>query len=547
MPTHQVENQPPLLVDYNLFTTDLSLQEAIGREGGGWIAGRATELGALLGQAEMIECGATANRALPELQTHDRFGYRRDVVTFHPAWHRVMGLSIQYGLHSLPWYETKAGAHVARTALYYQMAQIEAGHCCPITMTFAVVPAIKHQPDVAEVWLPKITATDYDPTFKPAQEKKGVICGMAMTEKQGGSDVRSNTTKARPIGSGGPGGEYLLTGHKWFVSAPMSDLFLMLAQSPGGLSCFAVPRWRPDGTVNHLYLQRLKDKLGNRSNASSEMELEEAWGQMVGEEGRGVPTIIQMVNHTRFDCIMGSAGIMRQAVVQALHHTTYRKAFGAKLIDQPLMKNVLADLALESEAATVLMARLARSYDEGESSESAKLLQRIGTAISKYWVCKRAPVHIYEAMECLGGGGYVEESIMPRLYREAPVNSIWEGSGNVSCLDVFRAAQKEPGTLEVLWQEIADAGGGEARLDRYVGELKDDIARADNVELVARRLVERMVLALQASLLVRHAPPFIADAFCASRLAGDWGHVFGTLPTGVDFAAILKRACLRGL
>jgi putative acyl-CoA dehydrogenase len=420
--------------------------------------------------------------------------------------------------------------------------QIESGHTCPISMTYASLPSLRLEPDIAAEWEPLIKSTAYDPSFRPATQKKGVLIGMAMTEKQGGSDVRANTTRAKPIGSGGPGGEYSLTGHKWFCSATMSDAFLVLAQAPGGLSCFLLPRWTPGGERNRFFIQRLKNKLGNRSNASSEVEFESAWARRVGEEGRGIPTIIQMVMHTRLDCVIGAAALMRQAVVQALYHCHYRAAFGKKLIDQPLMQNVLADLCLESEAATVLMMRLARAFDQRNVEETGRAMQRLATALSKYWFCKRTPYHVFEALECLGGNGFVEDSCMPRLYREAPLNSIWEGSGNVNCLDVLRALRHEPELGEAVLSEIKQATSSNRDLDRTLDHLKSVLSSKEVDERGARLLVEHLAIALQASLLLRYSPPAVAEAFCASRLRGEWGHSFGTLPSNTDFKAILKRA-----
>jgi putative acyl-CoA dehydrogenase len=434
---------------------------------------------------------------------------------------------------------------VARAAKFYVWSQVEPGHGCPISMTYAVVPALRNQPEVAAEWEPRLTSTTYDRRFLPATEKRGAIAGMAMTEKQGGSDVRANTTRAEPAGPGGTSATsgtdgYRITGHKWFCSAPMSDLFLMLAQAPGGLSCFAVPRWRPDGTRNAIAIQRLKDKLGNRSNASSEIEMEGAWGRMVGEEGRGVATIIAMVNHTRLDCVIGASATMRQALAQATHHAAHRQAFGKLLVDQPLMANVLADLAVESEAATTVMLRLARAYDSSDEHEAS--FRRLATAVAKYWVCKRQPPLVAEALECLGGNGYVEESIMPRLFRESPLNGIWEGSGNVICLDVLRAMFKAPHSLDAFRDEVARAAGADARLDAAVKQLDAELADTDGLEGRARRIVERMALVLQGSLLVRHGDPDVADAFCASRLGEDWGVAFGTLPRGLRLDAIVERA-----
>ncbi len=535
--THTVFNQPPPFEDINLFTSDRALTEALRREGAEWAEERARDFGEIVGRRETIAWGFQANEHPPVLRTHDRTGNRIDEVEFHPAWHALMALGVKHGLQALPWSEPRDGAHVARAALFMLLAQVEAGVGCPLSMTYSAVPALRLQPELAAEWEPRFASTAYDPRLTPAGDKTGALCGMAMTEKQGGSDVRANTTAARPLGAGGPGGEYDLTGHKWFCSAPMCDAFLVLAQAPGGLSCFLLPRFTPDGRRNGFHLQRLKDKLGNRSNASSEVEFHAAWARLVGEEGRGVQTILEMVNHTRLDCVIGAAAGLRAGTARAIHHAMHRRAFGKLLIDQPLMRNVLADLALESEAATTAMMRLARAYDQEETP-----FRRLATAVLKYWTCKRAPVHAAEALECLGGNGYVEEWGMARLYREAPLNSIWEGSGNVQCLDVLRAIQKNPESLQALLAEIWEARGGDHRLDIYVNELRTQLARTEDLELRARRLVERLALALNASLLVRHAPPEIADAFCASRLDGDGGRAFGTLPAGTDFGAILERA-----
>ncbi|HEU5326672.1 MAG TPA: isovaleryl-CoA dehydrogenase [Thermomicrobiales bacterium] len=540
--THEVINQPPPLQAYNVFTQDAALVESVRREDAGWSVTELTDLGALAGSAEAIQWGIDANVNPPVLHTHDRYGHRLDEVTFHPAWHRLLDIAIGRGLHASSWRTPRPGAQVARAAGFYLWSQVEAGHGCPVSMTHAAIPVLRRQPAVAADWAPALTALEYDPGLRPVAAKRGALCGMALTEKQGGSDVRANRTRAAPCGAGGPGGAYLLTGHKWFCSAPMCDAFLVLAQAPGGLSCFLLPRVLPDGTRNRFFIQRLKDKLGNRSNASSEVEFDQTWALLLGEEGRGVPTIIEMVNHTRLDCVLGSAAGMRQAVTQALHHATYRQAFGRALRDQPLMRNVLADLALEAEAATALALRLAAAGDRAASDEHEAHLQRLGTAVAKYWVCKRAAVHAAEALECLGGNGYVEESLMPRLYREAPLNSVWEGAGNVNCLDVLRALAREPAMLDVFFTEVARAGQADVRLVTATARLRTELADTTALESRARWLVERLALVLQGALLVRHAPPAVADAFCASRLAGDWGQAFGTLPTGCDTAAIVARA-----
>jgi putative acyl-CoA dehydrogenase len=431
---------------------------------------------------------------------------------------------------------------VARAALFIAFNQTNDGPACPVTMTFASIPALRVQPQVAAEWEPRVLANAYDPAARPVTRKRGATIGMAMTEKQGGSDVRANRTTAAPSGNGGPGGEYRLVGHKWFCSAPMCDAFLALAQAPGGLSCFLVPRWRPDGTRNGFHIQRLKDKLGNRSNASSEVEFDDAFGWLLGEEGRGVPTIIEMVRHTRLDCALGATAVTRHAVAQALNHCRDRSAFGRKLVDQPLMANVLADLAIESEAATVLSMRIARAFDEETDGEAQALFARIATPVAKYWLCKRTPNVTAEALECLGGNGFVEESVMPRLYRDAPVNSVWEGSGNVQCLDLLRAVGRAPATLEAYFAELAPTRGADPRLDSFVGELRTALSDMGDLEVRARRLVEKLALALQASLLVRHAPAFVAEAFLASRISGDRGQAFGTLPSAIDMKALVERA-----
>jgi len=539
--THEVANQVPPLEDRNLFDDNVALVEALAREGAGWAHERACEVGAVWGGAP-IRWGFEANEHPPRLKTFDRYGHRIDEVEFHRAWHDLTGLAVSHELHSLPWTCAEDGAHVARTAMYLTAAQAEGGFACPITMTFAAVPALRAQPDVAAQWVPRLTATTYDPVLRAAGEKRSALCGMAMTEKQGGSDVRANTTVARRL-PGAPG-EYELTGHKWFCSAPMCDLFLVLAQAPEGISCFALPRILPDGTRNAFHLQRLKDKLGNRSNASSEIELHGAWAQLVGEPGRGVPTIIEMVGHTRLDCVIGTAAGMRWGVANATWHAAHRSAFGARLADQPLMRNVLADLCVESEAATALAMRLARACDEaatGASNTRAAAFKRLATAVGKYWVCKRGPGHAFEALECLGGNGYVEESGMPRLYREMPLSSIWEGSGNVMALDVLRALSRSPEVLTAFLDELDAAAGADARLDAFTPALRDEFADLEAIELRARRIVERMALALQGALLVRYAPAPVADAFCASRLAGDAGLQYGTLPPGADVQAIVAR------
>jgi putative acyl-CoA dehydrogenase len=526
-------NQPPPLVDYNVFESDAPLRESFEREGASWAHELVRDLGTLAGTQSAIDWGFQANANPPQLRTHDRFGNRIDEVEFHPAWHELLQVAVGHGLHAIPWREPRPGAHVARAAAFYIWSQVEGGHGCPVSMTYAAVPALRKQPDLAAHWEPLMTSLDYDPGLRPPSTKKGVLFGMAMTERQGGSDVRANTTKAAPAGADG---EHLLTGNKWFCSAPMCDAFLVLAQAPGGLSCFLLPRVLPDGTRNGFHIERLKDKLGNRSNASSEIALDNAWAVLIGEEGQGVKTIIEMVNHTRLDCVIGSASLMRQAVAQATHHTAHRKAFGKLLSEQPLMVNVLADIAVESEATTILMMRLARAFDASEH-----YFRRIGVALGKFWTCKRAIDVVAEALECHGGNGYVEESILPRLYREAPLNSIWEGSGNVNALDVLRAMQREPATVDAYLDEVNLAKGQNRDFDRAIEELKSDMKNSSEMESQARRLVERMAIILEASLLLRFGDQIVAALFINSRVSGDWGHTFGTLKTDPGFKSVIER------
>jgi putative acyl-CoA dehydrogenase len=536
--THEVVNQPPPLAGHDI-AADAALLEGVALQGAGWATEDLHRLGKLGGQPEAQRWAEEANRYEPRLLTHDRYGNRVDEVEFHPAWHRLMEVAVSEGLAAAPWSDGRAGAHVARAAGLYAWSQVEAGHSCPISMTYAVVPALRNAPELAAVYEPLLTARVYDPGLRTPATKRGLLAGMGMTEKQGGSDVRANSTTATPAADG----TYRLRGHKWFTSAPMCDLFLVLAQAPAGLSCFLVPRVLPGGERNPFRIQRLKDKLGNRSNASSEPEFDDTVAWLVGDEGLGVRTIIEMVAMTRLDCVTGSASGMRAALVQAVHHARHRAAFGGPLIGKPLMRNVLADLAVESEAATALALRLAGAVDRGVGGDAGeRAFSRLAIAVGKFWVCKRQPAVVGEALECLGGNGYVEESGLPRLYRDAPLNSIWEGSGNVQALDVLRALRRDPASLDAFRAEVGAAAGADARLDTATAKLTALLGDGDDLESDARRVVEQMALVLQGSLLVRHAPPVVADAFCASRLGGDWGHTFGTLPRGVDTAALIDRA-----
>ena len=539
--THEVTNQPPPLEGYGLFGSDRALVEAVLREGGAGAAEPLHGFGRWLGEASTIRLGEQANRHPPALRTHDRFGHRIDDVEFHPAWHELLRRAVAERVHALPWAAPAPGAHVVRAAKAFLLNQVESGVCCPLAMTFAAVPALNDTPALAEVWSPKLLSAEYDPALRPVGKKRGALAGMAMTEKQGGSDVRANSTRAVRAGPG----EYRLTGHKWFCSAPMSDAFLTLAQTDKGLSCFLLPRMLPDGGRNAFRIQRLKDKLGNRSNASAEVEYAGAFAWLVGEDGHGVRTIIKMVHHTRLDAAISSAALIRQALAQALHHVAHRTAFGRRLLEQPLMRNVLADLALESEAATALVMRLARAFDGAGTDPAEAALARLATPVAKYWICRRAPGAIAEALECLGGNGYVEEGVLPRLYREAPVNSVWEGSGNVLCLDVLRALEREPAAADALLAEAEAARGADRRLDAWIDTLKNELRQTAEREHEARALVERVALALQGAVLVRHAPAAIADAFCAARLADRPGRQFGVLPAGLGLEAICERALPR--
>ena len=539
--THVVTNQAPPLVDYNPATSPV-LMEALIREGGRWGVDEVTELGAIAGSATAQRWGELADRNRPVLHTHDRFGHRVDEIEYDPAYHELMRVAIAHGLHGAPWADDRPGSHVVRAAKMSVWTP-EPGHVCPISMTYAVVPALRHNPELADIYEPLLTSRVYDPELKVPSTKAGITAGMSMTEKQGGSDVRAGTSQALPNGDG----SYTLTGHKWFTSAAMSDVYLVLAQAPGGLSCFFLPKVLPDGSRNRMFIQRLKNKLGNHANASSEIEYDGALVWLVGEEGRGVPTIIEMVNMTRLDCTLGSATSMRQGLAMAMHHIQHRKAFGEYLIDQPLMRNVIADMAVEAEAATIVAMRMAGAADAAtRGDERETLLRRIGLAASKYWVCKRATPHAAEAMECLGGNGYAEDSGMPRLYREAPLMGIWEGSGNVSALDTLRAMATRPECVEVLFDELAITAGQDGRLDVHADDLRLSLSDPQTLQYRARKVAEDICLALQGSLLVRHGHPAVTDAFLASRMAGDWGGAFGTLPTGLDLGPIIERALVKG-
>ncbi|MGA9573629.1 MAG: acyl-CoA dehydrogenase family protein [Lysobacterales bacterium] len=539
--THEVFNQPDILQDYNLYEQDKALKQAVWAHGGGWGEPELDQFGEITGSAEVITWGFQANENKPTLHTHNPRGVRIDEVRFHPAYHELMRLSIREGLHGSHWSEPRPGAHVVRAAKSYMMTQVEAGHGCPVTMTSASIPTLQKQPDLYATWAPKILTREYDPRNLHHDQKKGLTIGMAMTEKQGGSDVRRNTTRACPLDHPGPGQAYELVGHKYFVSAPMSDAFLVLAQAEGGISCFLVPRWHPDGSQNPLQILCLKNKMGNASNASSETELRGALGWLVGEEGRGVAVILKMVAMTRFDCMVGSAAGMRQAVAQVTHHCSQRSVFGHLLTEQRLMQNVLADLILENEGAVAFAMRIAHSLDHPDD-EHEQMLMRMGTAVGKYWICKRAPGHAYEAMECIGGSAVMEDLIMARLFRESPVNAIWEGSGNVQCLDMLRALHKSPASLEAFHKELSFAKGADRFLDQAITRINSEFARLDNVEYRARSIVGRMALAFQASTLFQYGDTGIAEAFCASRLNPEnQGWVYGTLPENIDCKTIIER------
>jgi putative acyl-CoA dehydrogenase len=552
MATHEVTNQARALIGGNLFSGDRALVEALAAYAPGAPLDELERLGALAGKPEVVALGFDANANPPQLHTHDPYGNRIDEVRFHPAWHRLLEYATSFGLHATPWRDDASFPHLLRAAKFYVWAQVESGHGCPISMTYAAPATLRTQPELSDIWESRLANKAYEPELLPIGSKRAALCGMALTEKQGGSDVRANTTLAVARSHEGPGQTYLLRGHKWFCSAPMSDAFLMLAQAPAGLSCFLVPRVLDDGARNPFTIVRLKDKLGNRSNASAEIELEQTQGVLVGEEGRGVPTIVRMVNHTRLDCMLGSAALVRQALSQAIHHAEHRRAFDARLVDHALMRNVLADIAIESEAAAWLCVRVASAVDRAERDATASLLQRIGTTIGKYWICKRAPVLVGEALECLGGNGYIETSILPRLYREAPVNSIWEGSGNVNALDVLRILGKQPEALDALRAEWQSALS-DRRFAQAARDFETMLGEQTTFELRARTLAERAALLWQGALLLRHAPAFVADAFVASRLGGQRGWRWGPFlqvaisarSWSVPLSSIIKNDALR--
>ena len=543
--THEVFNQSRPLEGYNSYLTDTPLRELVARYGAGWAERDLIAHGARCGSEEVYEWGFLANEHKPRFMTHDRQGHRVDLAKYHDAYHKLMALGLEAGLHSAPWTDPGPGAQVARAAKYYLQAQVEAGHGCPLTMTFASVPSLRLTPAVGDRWLPKILTRGYDPRNVPHTDKQALTIGMGMTEKQGGSDVRANTTRAHALGATGPGEAYELVGHKWFTSAPMCDAFLVLAQTGAGLSCFLVPRWRDDGSKNPIQVQRLKDKVGNVSNASSEIELRGALGWMIGEEGRGVPAIIQMVAMTRFDCMIGSSAAQRQAVAQAVNHSAGRAAFGKTLIDQPLMRNVLADLQLEVEGSLALTMRMGEALDSSLSpagNPHDELLLRLGLPTGKYWICKRTPFHVYEAMECLGGNAVTEDFILARLYRDAPINAIWEGSGNVQALDMLRAVSRSPEVLDAWFSELDQARGGDATLDAAIDRVRGEFGDTDQLEYRARHIVDQLALTMQAGLLLRHGNPAVAEAFIATRLGETGQRNYGTLPRGLAVDTLIERA-----
>ena len=540
LPTHEVENMPPYMGNQDLWKNDKNLREAVKREGAGWAEKNLSAFGHLMGCTEMFDHAEKANKNPPELKAFDQYGNRINYVDYHPSYHHLLGVAIKNEIPSFAWKHKKQGSQVAHMALTYMFNQVEGGVMCPMSMTYSVIPALKHNPNLEAQWLPKVLSNEYDDRDIPIDQKLGGTIGMFMTEKQGGSDVRANSTRAKPVSSSvGNGSEYLLTGHKYFCSAPMCDAFLVLANTNVGLSCFLVPRWKPNGERNSFFIQRLKDKLGNRSNASSEIELDNTLGTMIGEEGKGIKTILDMVIGNRIYCAVSSASLMRQAVVQVLHHVSHRSAFQKRLIDQPLMRNVVADMILESEAALNLSLRVARAVDNQNSNEDERSFARISTAISKYWVTKRAPYLVFEALECHGGPGYIEESVMPRLYREAPLNSIWEGSGNVMCLDVLRALQRDKNALPALLKELDLAKGANRNFDVSLANLKSNLNSSKGIETEARLITETMACLIQASIFIRTGQEEKISAFCDSRLGPTWSGAFGTLSEGTNFDEII--------
>ena len=540
LPTHEVENMPPYMGNQDLWKNDKNLREAVNREGAGWAEKNLSAFGHLMGCTEMFDHAEKANKNPPELKAFDQYGNRINYIDYHPSYHHLLGVAIKNEIPSFAWNHKKEGSQVAHMALTYMFNQVEGGVMCPMAMTYSVIPALKHNPDLEAQWLPKVLSNEYDDRDIPIDQKLGGTIGMFMTEKQGGSDVRANSTRAKPVSSSvGNGSEYLLTGHKYFCSAPMCDAFLVLANTNVGLSCFLVPRWKPNGERNSFFIQRLKDKLGNRSNASSEIELDNTLGTMIGEEGKGIKTILDMVIGNRIYCAVSSASLMRQAVVQVLHHVSHRSAFQKRLIDQPLMRNVVADMILESEAALNLSLRVARAVDNQNSNEDERSFARISTAISKYWVTKRAPYLVFEALECHGGPGYIEESVMPRLYREAPLNSIWEGSGNVMCLDVLRALQRDKNALPALLKELDLAKGANHNFDISLANLKSNLDSSKGIETEARLITEKMACLIQASIFIRSGQEEKISAFCDSRLGPTWSGAFGTLSEGTNFDEII--------
>ncbi|MCB1475071.1 MAG: acyl-CoA dehydrogenase family protein [Rhodobiaceae bacterium] len=540
--THTVENQPPALEWANAYEKDIVLQEAVKRGGGDWATDNLMSLGAKVFDPEWIDKAVLANTKLPELKRFNRFGQRVDTVEFHPAWHDVIGLAFEHEVHNMPWRANRRGGHVARGAAEILFAQLECGVLCPVDITYGIIPMLRQQPDLAEYWEPLMMSKEYDSRQVPHWEKKGISIAFTSTEKQGGSDIRRNTTFAKPVGQAGPGKEYTLHGHKFFCSAAGADIIFVVAQTEKGPGCFLVPRWLPDGSRNPISLERLKDKLGNKSNASTELEFDGTRGWLVGEEGRGIPTVMEFMLHTRFGCALIPAGMMRQALSQAIHHTRHRSAFQKRLVDQPLMRSVLADLAIESEATTTMMMRIAEAFDASATDPNERAFGRITVAVAKYWVNKRIVPFVHECLETHGGSGYIEESIMPRIYREAPIHGIWEGPGNVICLDIMRAFRKDPLSGEVFFAELEAVRGENRHLDATIDEVRRIVFDESMPEHKARYMAERMAMAMQAAQLIKFAPNYVSDAYCMTRLGGESGHVYGTIPNTVDMEAIIQRA-----